>query len=270
MELIPRVKNVLLKPKQEWQVIKEETTTTESLYKNYIIPLAAIGPLATMIGMSLVGITMPFVGTYRIPLGTAVASSLVSYAVTLVNVYILAFVINALAPTFSGTKSPLQALKVSTYASTAAWLAGIFMLIPAIGVLALLGLYSFYLFYLGLPILMKAPQEKALGYTFAVVIVGTVLFMAIGIVSGALFSFPAQPMPGMTTPFPMPAPETIPSLPMPTPETVTPSTTPSPGAELPPPTSMPGVEPPPTAPGTEPPPTPGAESRPQTPIPATE
>ena len=35
MNLVDRAKNILLKPKQEWEIINEETTTTADLYKNY-------------------------------------------------------------------------------------------------------------------------------------------------------------------------------------------------------------------------------------------
>ena len=72
--------------------------------------------------------------------------------------YVEALVIDALAPTFGGQKNFPAALKVSAYSSTAAWLAGIFQLIPAISILAVLGLYSLYLLWLGLPRLMRAPR----------------------------------------------------------------------------------------------------------------
>ncbi|HEV8613124.1 MAG TPA: YIP1 family protein, partial [Gemmatimonadales bacterium] len=102
---------------------------------------------------------------------------------------VLALIIDALAPSFGGQKNPIQALKVAVYSSTAAWLAGIFAIIPSLGVLGILGLYSLYLLYLGLPILMKAPQDKAIGYTLVVVIVGIVIFVVIGVVASRLAGF---------------------------------------------------------------------------------
>jgi len=44
MGLVDRVKNILLQPNAEWAVINTELTNTATLYKTYIIPLAAIGP----------------------------------------------------------------------------------------------------------------------------------------------------------------------------------------------------------------------------------
>jgi type III secretory pathway component EscS len=199
MSLVDRIKGILLKPKQEWQTISGETTTIPELYKAYIITLAAIGPVASVIGMSIVGISLPFVGSFRIPITTSIASAVVHYILTLVGVYILALIIDALAPTFSGEKNINQAFKVATYSYMPGWLAGIFTIIPALSILGILGLYGLYLLYVGLPILMKSPQEKSLGYTVAVIVVAVIIFLVIGIVSRAFISYPTPNMlmPGM-------------------------------------------------------------------------
>ena len=190
MALVDRVKNILLTPRQEWAVIDAEPTLPVELYKEYIMPLAAIGPLAAMIGATVFGYRIPLVGTFRAPVGQALASMIVTYLLTLGGVYVLALIIDALAPNFGGTKSQLQALKVSAYSSTASWVAGIFSLIPGLRFLGILGLYSLYLLYLGLPLLMKAPEEKALAYTVLVILAALVLFLVIGLVAGSFLGGP--------------------------------------------------------------------------------
>lgn len=183
MALLERVKRILLTPKEEWQVIDTEAATPASLYTGYIIPLAAIGPIAQTIGYSVFGVS--FLGTtYRTPIASALTGAVVTFVLMLVGVYVLALVIDALAPTFNGTRNQIQALKVATYSSTASWLAGIFALLPGLRVLGILGLYSLYLLYLGLPVLMKAPADKALGYTVVVILAAIVLFMLVGLVAG--------------------------------------------------------------------------------------
>ena len=183
MSLVERAKKILLQPKQEWPVIEGEQATVGGLYTGYIIPLAAIGPVASLIGWSVFGLHLPFVGAIRVPIGYGVRNALVTYVAGLIGVFILALIIDGLAPTFGGKKNQIQALKVAAYSYTAAWVGGIFGLIPALGILGLLaGLYSLYLLYLGLPILMKAPQEKAVSYTIVVIIVAIVLYIVIGIV----------------------------------------------------------------------------------------
>jgi hypothetical protein len=190
MALVDRVKNILLTPKTEWEVIDAEPTTVADLYKGYIMPLAAIGPVAQAIGFSVFGMPVPFLGTYRTPVGTAITQAIVTYILTLVAVFVLALIIDALAPTFNGIPNRIQALKVAAYSYTASWVASIFMLIPAVSFLAILGVYSLYLLYLGLPILMKAPKEKALAYTAVVILCGIVLFMLIGFAAAAFMRVP--------------------------------------------------------------------------------
>ncbi len=139
--LVGRVKAILLKPAETWGVISAEPATVKGLYTGYAAILAAIPPL---------------VG--------AIVGAVFSYVLTLAMVFVLALIIDALAPSFDGGKNQIQALKVAVYAYTAAWVAGIFSLVPALGILGFLGgLYSLYLLYLGLPRLMNAPQAKALG-----------------------------------------------------------------------------------------------------------
>ena len=197
MNLVERVKGILLQPQKEWEVISGETTNTAELYKDYIILLAAIGPVASIIGMTIFGISMPFIGTYRLPLTSSLSSAVVQYVLNLVGVYILALIIDYLAPQFAGTKDFNQSLKLAAYSYTAGWVTGVFAIIPALSPLMILGLYGLYLIYTGIPILMKSPKEKALGYTVAVVIAAIIIAVVIGFASRFFISSPVSgPVPG--------------------------------------------------------------------------
>jgi len=185
MNIMERIKGILLRPKEEWQIIAGETTPIPELYRNYIILLAAIGPVASFIGMSLIGVSLPVGGAYRVSIMTGIVSAVVQYILTLVGVYILALIIDTLAPTFTGEKNIDQAFKLAAYSYTPGWLVGIFALIPALGVLGILGLYGIYLLYVGLPVLMKSPKEKSMGYTIAIIIAAIIIFVVIGAISRA-------------------------------------------------------------------------------------
>jgi hypothetical protein len=190
MNLTERVKNILLQPAAEWAVIAQEAGNASELYKSYIAPLAAIGPIASIIGFAIIGVPLPMGGSYRVPLTSAIGQAVITFILVLVGTYVLALIIDALAPTFGGTKDNFQALKVAAYSSTAAWVAGIFNLIPALAFLQILALYSIYLLYLGLPILMKAPKEKALPYTGVVIIAAIVIFGIIGVIGSCFIPHP--------------------------------------------------------------------------------
>ena len=190
MNLVDRAKRILRSPRTEWEVIDNEPTTPAQLFTGYAMPLAAIGPIAQIIGYSVFGVLVPFAGHYRVPIGSAITSALVTYVLALAGTYVLGLIIDALAPTFSGQRSQIQALKVAVYSSTASWLAAIFHLIPGLRVLTILGLYSLYLLYLGLPVLMKSPRDKAVGYTAVVIVAAIVLFMLTGMLASRFLAVP--------------------------------------------------------------------------------
>ncbi len=187
MNLIQRATNISLNPKTEWPVIEAESTTNADLFKSYVIPLSAIPAVASFIGMSFIGISMPFIGNFRVPIMTGLTTLVLSFVLGLLSTYLISLIINALAPSFGGEKNPLQALKVTAFAFTPAWIAGIVNIIPSLGILGLLAaLYSIYVLYLGLPILMKAPEEKAGAYTAVSVICSIVLMVIVMAVVGTV------------------------------------------------------------------------------------
>lgn len=187
MPLIERAKNICLKPKSEWGVIAGESTASGTLVVGYVLPLVAISAVAGLIGGSVVGHTLPFIGTYRVPIVTGIVLAIYRVVMAVVGVGVLALIINALAPSFGGEKNPQQALKVAAYSYTPAWLAGLFMLLPGLGFLVLLGaLFGLYVLYLGLPRLMKSPEDRSLGYTAVVVICAIVIGVVIGGVGGRI------------------------------------------------------------------------------------
>ncbi|ANB17076.1 Yip1 family protein [Dokdonella koreensis] len=189
-KLIERVKNILLTPKTEWPVIGAETTTVADLYKNYILILAALPAIFGFIQGSLIGTTIPFVNiSLKVPVGIGIAQMLLTYGLSLGLMYVLALIVDALAPSFGGEKSLVQALKTLAYAWTPAWIVSVLGIVPAIGMLAALAalVYSIYLLYLGLPHTMKIPKERSGGYTAVTIIIGIVLSIVVGWVA-AMFS----------------------------------------------------------------------------------
>lgn len=182
-KIIERVKAILITPKTEWPIAATESATTSGLYAGYIAIVAALPIIAGFLKGSLIG-TSVFGITVRTPIGMGIVGMLLHYGLTLVLVYVMALIINALAPTFGGQKDMVQALKTVAYAWTASWVAGIAVIVPWLGWLIAIagGIYSIYLLYLGLPYTMKCPAEKAGGYTAVSVIIAIVLSWIIGMI----------------------------------------------------------------------------------------
>jgi len=179
--LIARAKAILLQPKVEWPKIEAEPATIGGIYSSYVVYLAAVPVLCTLVGSLIFGYGFAGV-TYRPSVPAALTTAVLQYGLALGGVYVFALIIDALAPRFGGQKEPVSAFKLAAYAATASWLAGVFTLVPGLSFLSILGLYSLYLLYTGAPILMKVPADRALSYTAVIIVVGIV----IGLVAAAL------------------------------------------------------------------------------------
>ena len=188
-KIIERARAILSTPRTEWPVAAAEPATVSGLYGGYIAILAALPAIASFIKGSLIGISM-FGITVRSSIGAGIGEMVLRYLLTLVLAYVVALIINVLAPTFGGQKDIAQALKTVAYAWTAYWVASIAVIVPWLGwLIALLGgIYSIYLLYLGLPHTMKCPPDKAAGYTAVSVIIAIVLGWIVAIVIGSVFA----------------------------------------------------------------------------------
>ena len=184
MNLVARAKAILMTPKQEWPVIDTEPLNVRELLLGYVLPLAAIGPIARFLGVSIFG----YGGVFRVSIGSAISMAILGFVLAVISVFVMAWVINALAPQFGATQDMSQAIKLSAYSATASWVAGIFYLIPSLWILAAIaGLYSLYLFYLGLPILMKVPADKVVTYLVVIIVSVIVLYWISSVIVGRTF-----------------------------------------------------------------------------------
>ncbi len=190
--LLSRVKKIVLSPKSEWPVIASEPTTASQLYVGYVVPLALLAALSSFLKISVLGVESAFGNRFRMPILSGLEFTAMMFVSALFGVLVVGLIIGALAPTFSGTENQRQALKAAAYSLTPAMLSSVLALSPILATLLqlLAGCYGIYVLYLGLPLLMRSPKEKAFGYT-ASVVVCTIL---VGIVFAVLDS--AAPLGG--------------------------------------------------------------------------
>lgn len=189
MDIVARVQGILIKPKEEWEKIKGESIPVSQMFSMYAAILAAIPAVCQFIGLSLIGRSIPWRGVHKYGLGRSLIYAILLYLLSLVSVYVLGIIINALAPTFSSKQNQENAMKIAVFSMTPLWVAGIFYLIPFLGWLAILGsLYGIYLFYLGFSSsLMETPSDKVVGYVVVSIVVAVILMAVIWAVLGAIF-----------------------------------------------------------------------------------
>jgi Yip1-like protein len=174
MNLVDRIKGILIEPRNEWTKIAAEPATAQSLYTGWIMILAAIGPLALLVAL----------GSARI--------AIAQYVMSLIITFVLALIVDALAPTFGGTKDFVASLKLIAYSYTVVWLAGVFLLLGlGGGIISLIAwIYALYTFFLGAPVLRKSSAEKAVPFTLVVVFCLIVLLTLARFVVGGMLVAP--------------------------------------------------------------------------------
>ena len=186
--LLSRVKGMLLSPRVEWSLIAAESQATPRLYTGFVMPLAILDALIAFIHVSIVGTTEPLIGTVRVPVTGGLITALLVFGCGLSGIFVIAWIIDALAPFFGAMRNRRVASAVAAYASTPIWLATAFVpfptLWPPLQVLAVI--YHTYLLYLGLRLLIKAPRDRVLGYATTIVLCSILLEIVFAIFSTAL------------------------------------------------------------------------------------
>lgn len=180
MNLVERLKGILLSPKTEWPKIAAESMTTQGIYTGWVMIFGAIGPLAALVST----------GSATLAIG--------QYLMMLVITALVALIVDLLAPSFGGTRDFVSALKLSAFSYTAAFIGGIFALIGVVGgILSLAAaVYAWYTFFLGAPVLNKCAPGKALPFTIVVVLAGMAIGMLFAFVMAGAGLAPPVAMPG--------------------------------------------------------------------------
>jgi len=191
-KVIQRARSLLVSPRTEWPVVAAEPATVTDLYRDYILIVAAIPPVCEFVKVSLLGYAWHGFRVYRRGIGAGLAAAIVEYVISLIAVYVLAVIIESLAPNFGGQPNRVQALKVAGYSYTASWVAGFAQILPGLYALfALAGaIYSIFLLYLGLPGTMKVVPEQAGGYTAVIAIIAFVVGWVIALVTVGMTGVP--------------------------------------------------------------------------------
>ncbi|MCW8806080.1 MAG: YIP1 family protein [Ignavibacteriaceae bacterium] len=184
MNLVERAKNIILTPKTEWEAVANEEPNIQQILLSYVLPLALIPTIASIIGWGLVGIFGFTSFTYGIAMG------LVQLITALLSVVLVGFVVDALAPSFGSQKNLGRAIQLVAYSMTPIWIAGILNILPTLSWLAgLIGLYGLFLMYLGLSPLMKTAEDKKIGYiVVSIIILIVIYFVLIAILSAILLA----------------------------------------------------------------------------------
>jgi len=186
--IINRVKKIVLEPKATWEVIKTEETPAMDVLITYILPLSLIPAIASFIGYGFIGFNTGIFGNMSsIEWGASHAINI--FVSTFIGILLSAWVIVMLAPKFGVELTMDRAVKLVSYSYTPSLLAGIFYLIPALSVLAVIGgIYSLYVLYIGFKPITNVSEEQKSNYFLISILATIVVFVVITIVIGIILT----------------------------------------------------------------------------------
>lgn len=166
--VINRAKEILSAPRAAWEQIKTEPLSGPHILWRYVAPMAIVPAAAFYLRF--------FFGKGRIWVhffSTAVYF-LLCLALAPVGAHVLAVIGRKLA--VEGESIDFQ--KLVAFSLTPAFLGGAFLLLPWLsGLTFLIAFYSLYLLNVGIPVLVRCPDEGALTFSVASMAVLYVLFV---------------------------------------------------------------------------------------------
>ena len=193
MNLIERVKNILITPKTEWEVINGETATSQSLLMGYVLPLAIVAAVGSLLKGLL------FAGAFGLKF--FIITAVIAFISSVIAYYVTVIIVDMLAPSFGSEKNMGKSAQLVAYSGTPSYVGGLLSFIPVIGWIVSLAAWAYgvYIMYLGIGLLKKTPEDKKVVYMIVaflimivlyfilVAILGAILFAAVGLTAGGLF-----------------------------------------------------------------------------------
>lgn len=185
-----RLMKIFTAPRDYWNEVVGEPGDIKTLLIPQMLILAVLPSLSWFVGILFGAFRMgPFMGRY---LTGAIVGLILSYVTNIAVWIIMGIIINSLAQPFSAQKDFDQSMKLAMGAVIPMWVGGVLNLIPVpflgmLGSLAGLG-YGAYFLYLGLPVMNGTTQDKAVGYTAAVIGIMFVVSLVLAVIAACPMS----------------------------------------------------------------------------------
>lgn len=185
-----RAWRLIRNPRAEWRAIETDGTSTSRIVAAYVVPLAILPALAYMAGLLIFELSTDQGNTYRPAFSNVLALSASGIVLWIASIYVLAQVVDALAPRFGARRDFRHAFKLAAHVPTAIWIGLLAYIVPDYGWIGLTvgALYSVYLLLVGVPVLMMPPEDKAVIYALACFLAATVIALLVALVIRVLFT----------------------------------------------------------------------------------
>jgi hypothetical protein len=181
--MIGKAIGMLFQPGKTWQQVAELSDAQLKPFIFYPAILAILPAVAWYYGTTHVGWSISGKEPVKFTADSAKMIAVLFYLAQLLAIWGVGYFVHWMAETYGANSSPTKGLAIAGLCSTPILLCGVMGFYPMFWLDFFIGMiavsHSVYLLYLGIPIVMRIPEERGFLFASAVVAVGLVLAVVI-------------------------------------------------------------------------------------------
>ena len=163
-QIFSRISTLMLYPAKEWEVIAAENNSRKTVYVRFVAPLLCLMTIASIIGTWLNASRELYSTPFEL-CRIAIYWIAILWSSLSAGLYFSSFVITEIMAQQTGSKNHDKSFALMAYASGAAYLTIIIVLLfPFFKELLVLAFYACYLYWCGIPHLIQIYGQKRMMY----------------------------------------------------------------------------------------------------------
>ena len=188
----------MLSPRATWNRLAQKSDENIKARLLLVISLALIPPLAFYYGTTQVGWRVMGGSLTKVTAESAIPLAVLFYLALLGSMVVIGLMAHWMSKTYDADSFPIKGIVMIGYASVPVFLAGILAVYPLWwldGIIATLACcYAIRLIYLGVPPMMKVPEDRGMLYASALFAVALVYVVVVLVATVILWEFVAAPV----------------------------------------------------------------------------
>jgi len=189
---------VLTSPREQWRKVAEMPADGFDLAAFYPVFMAILPAAAWYYGTTQIGWTVGDGDVTKLTESSAFRIICAFYAAMVLSVLVIGYSIHWMSQTYGTETTFAKGIAVSGITATPLFIAGLLGFYPLLWIDLVLGTiavsWAVYLLYIGVPIVMKIPEEQGFLYSSAIIAVCLVLLICILVATAILWDFGFMPV----------------------------------------------------------------------------
>ncbi|MCB1615726.1 MAG: DUF1282 family protein [Pseudomonadales bacterium] len=170
-------------PHKQWEIVSDAATDKFNAALPYPIIFALVPALAWYYGTTQIGWTVADGNVVRLTTDSALKIVIAFYLAMIFAIIAIGYSIHWMSETYGTASSIAKGITISGYTATPMFIAGILGVYPLLWLDMILGTiavcWAVYLLFIGVPIVLKIPEERGFLYSSAIISVCLVVLIVL-------------------------------------------------------------------------------------------